>query len=143
MFFFNQLKRALGVHREIDRRLVHVNDKKPVTIRAKDDAAHEHHEVEGLALDFGRHALQRVHPHLVGKQISNEKAFHGTARRCVDLRAELGQEKQRPQHNDKRVDDDPLLVQLEDVEQQGVFQRLQLAKGTITGQLLLGLEYLV
>ena len=75
--------------------------------------------------------------------MSNEKAFHQAAARCVGLRTELGQEKQCPQNNDKRVDDDPLLVQLEDVMQQGVFQQLQLAERAISSQLLPGLEDLV
>jgi hypothetical protein len=143
MVFFCQLKRAFGIYGEIDRCLVHVDDKMPVTIRAKDDAAHEQHEVESLALDFGRHALQCVSAHSIGKRMSDEKAFHGAAARCVGLCTELGQEKQCPQNNDKRVDDDPLLVQLEDVVQQGVFQQLQLAERTLMGCLPLGLEDLV
>jgi hypothetical protein len=52
-FFFNKLKCELGVHGEIDRCLVHVDDKTPITICAKDDVAHEQHEVKDLALDFG------------------------------------------------------------------------------------------
>ena len=63
--------------------------------------------------------------------------------RRVGLHAEFGQEKRRPQHDDERVDDDPLLMQLEDVAQQGVFQRLQLAEWALMGCLLLGLEDLV
>ncbi len=61
--FFNQLKHALGVHGEIDRHLVHVDNKMPVAIRAADDAVHEQHEVKGLALNFSRQALQCVRAH--------------------------------------------------------------------------------
>ncbi len=64
----------------------------PVTISAKDNVVHEHHEVKGLALDFGWHALQRVRAHLIGERLGNHEAFHGTAARCEALRAELGGE---------------------------------------------------
>ena len=46
LFFFNQLKCALGIHGEIDWCLVHVDDITPVVICLKDDAAHEHNEVD-------------------------------------------------------------------------------------------------
>ena len=61
----------------------------PVTICTEDNAAHEHHEVNGLTLNFGRHALQRVRAHLIGKRMSNKKAFHGAAARCVSLHVEF------------------------------------------------------
>ena len=104
---------------------------------------HEHHEVEGLALNFGWHALQHVRAHWIGEQMGNHEAFHGTAARCEALRAELGGEKQRPQHDSELVDVDPLLAQLEDVAQKGVLQRLQLVERTLMGCLPLGLEDLV
>ena len=109
VFFFDQLKCELGVHVKIDRCLVHVDDKTPVAIRAKDNVAHERHGVEGIALNFGWHVLQRVRAHLIGKQMGNKKAFHSTAARCEALHAGLGQEKQRPQYNNERVDGDPCL----------------------------------
>ena len=104
---------------------------------------HEHHEVEGLALNFGWHALQHVRAHWIGEQMGNHEAFHGTAARCEALCAELGGEKQRPQHDSELVDIDPLLAQLEDVAQKGVLQRLQLVERTLMGCLPLGLENLV
>ena len=61
--FFYELKHALGIHQKIDQRLVHVEDNMPVAIAAEDDAAHESHEVEKFALDFGRWALRCVRAH--------------------------------------------------------------------------------
>jgi hypothetical protein len=115
LFFFNQLKRALGIHGEIDRRLVHVDDNTPVVILTKDFYAHEQHEVKGLALNFGLHALQHVRAHLIGEQMGSHEAFYGAAVCCEALRAELGREKLRPQHDDKLVDGDPLLTQIKDI----------------------------
>ena len=51
-----------------------------------------------------------------------KKTFHSAAACCEALHAELGQEKQRPQHNDERVAGDPLIAQLKNIAQQGVFQ---------------------
>jgi len=44
--FANELKRSLCVHRQIDRRLFHVEDETPVAIAAEDDAAHALHSQE-------------------------------------------------------------------------------------------------
>ncbi len=75
--------------------------------------------------------------------MGNDEAFHSTAACCEALHAEFGQEKQCPQHDVECVDGDPLLAQLGDVAQQGIFQQLQLAEQTLMGHLLLGLEDLV
>ena len=96
LFFFNQLNCVLGIHGEIGQRLVHVYDKMPVAICNKDDLVHKQHEVKGLALDFGRHALQCVRTHSIGKQMGNHEAFHGATVRCEARCAELWQEKQNP-----------------------------------------------
>jgi hypothetical protein len=64
--FSDELKRALGIHQKIDRRLVHVKEVTPVTIVADDNMAHELHVVKSFALDFGWWALQRVHAHFIG-----------------------------------------------------------------------------
>ena len=56
---------VLFVSCEIDRCLVHVDDKMSVAIATADDEAHESHEVKGLALNFGRRALRHMHAHSI------------------------------------------------------------------------------
>ena len=92
-FFANNLKRLFSIHLEIHRRLVYVDDKTPVTIATADNAAHELHEVEGLAFNFGRRALQRVRSHSIQEQMGNQKALHTAAAPCEALFMELGQDK--------------------------------------------------
>ena len=75
--------------------------------------------------------------------MGNKKAFHSTAACYEALHVELGREKRRPQHNNARVDVDPLIAQLGEVAQQGIFQRLQMADRTSQRCLLPGLEDLV
>ena len=82
----------LAFYGKIDWHLVH-DDEKPVVIAAADNEAHESHEVEGLALNFGRRALRRVHAHSIGEQMGNQEALDTAAARCEALRAELGQDK--------------------------------------------------
>jgi hypothetical protein len=49
--------------------LVHVDDEMPVVIATADNEAHESHEVKGLALNFGRRALQHVRANLIGELV--------------------------------------------------------------------------
>ena len=93
LFFFNDLKHLFSIHRKINRRLVHVNDKTQVVIATADDTAHESHEVEGLAHNFGRRALRRVCSHSIREQMGSHKVLHRAAARCEALFTKLGGEK--------------------------------------------------
>jgi hypothetical protein len=80
----------LAFIKKIDRRLVHVKDVTPVTIAAEDDLAHESHEINSFALEFGRQALQRVHAHLIGHQMGIAESLHSAALCYEALLAEFG-----------------------------------------------------
>ena len=68
VFIFDQVQCFLGVHRKINRHLIHVDDETPIAIAAVDkNAAHESHVISQITLNLEQQVLQRVHAHSMKK----------------------------------------------------------------------------
>ena len=68
VFIFNQVQCFLGVHRKINRHLIHVDDETPIAIAAVDkNAAHESHVISQITLNLEQQVLQCVHAHSMKK----------------------------------------------------------------------------
>ncbi len=84
--------------------------------------------VGSLACNFGGGALRSVDAHSIGHRMGTDPALHCTAARGEGRPAELGGEEGRSKHNFERVNDEPLLLLLEEVAEQGFVDCRQLAR---------------
>ena len=122
----NNIKHPLRRHAEVNQRLIHVEDEIPVTMRAIKGWMHEIHVVQCLGHDILGLALRYMRAHAIYKLIGTYEslcsAALGNKVLCIKLRG-----KRRCLYDEiEHLHSNSLLVLLENVPEQGVFEWLQL-----------------